>query len=231
MIARRPGRAPLAGLVLAAGRSTRFGTRNKLTVDWGGEPLLRGPVRAAIEAGLAPVVVVTASDEVAAVVSGAPVRRVDVATPDGGVSASLRAGLGALPAEVAGTFVLLGDMPLVTADHLARLARAFSPDRDRSIVVPTSGGRRGNPVLWAAAHFAEMAAGVGDVGARHLFARHASRIVEVALDDAVLRDVDVEADLDRLAALGPPRRCRPEVGSRSGRRVDPRFSGAKQGRE
>lgn len=200
-----PGRHALAGLVLAAGRSTRFGARNKLTVDWGGEPLVAAPVRAAILAGLSPVVVVTARDEVASALAGAPVRRVDATIPDGGLSASLRAGLGALPAGIAGAVVLLGDMPLVTADHIRRLAAAFAPESDRSIVVPTSGGRRGNPVLLAARHFAEMAAATGDVGARRLFETNSSAIVEVPLDDAVLFDVDVEADLDRLARPRPPR--------------------------
>lgn len=200
-----PGRHALAGLVLAAGRSTRFGARNKLTVDWGGEPLVAAPVRTAILAGLSPVVVVTASHEVASALAEASVRRVDATTPDGGLSASLRAGLGALPAGIAGAVVLLGDMPLVTADHIRRLAAAFAPESDRSIVVPTSGGRRGNPVLWAVRHFAEMAAATGDVGARHLFETNSSAIVEVPLDDAVLFDVDVEADLDRLARLRPPR--------------------------
>lgn len=200
-----PGRHALAGLVLAAGRSTRFGARNKLTVDWGGEPLVAAPVRAAILAGLCPVVVVTASHEVASALAGPSVRRVYATIPDGGLSASLRDGLRALPAGIAGAVVLLGDMPLVTADHIRRLAAAFAPESDRSIVVPTSGGRRGNPVLWAARHFAEMAAATGDVGARHLFETNSSAIVEVPLDDAVLFDVDVEADLDRLARPRPPR--------------------------
>lgn len=204
MIDPGPARPALAGIVLAAGRSTRFGARNKLAVAWDGEPLVCRPVRAASAAGLAPVVVVTASDEVASLLSRSPVRCVDVETRDGGLSASLRVGLGALPADVAGTFVLLGDMPLVTADHIARLASAFAPERDRSIVVPTSGGRRGNPILWAASHFAEMAAATGDVGARRLLETNPSRIVEVALDDAVLFDVDREADLDRLVRLRRP---------------------------
>lgn len=200
-----PARHALAGLVLAAGRSTRFGARDKLTVDWVGEPLLAVPVRVAIEARLTPVVVVTASDAVASALAGAPVRRVDVATADGGLSASLRAGLGALPAGIAGAVVLLGDMPLVTADHIRRLVSAFAPESGRSIVVPTSGGRRGNPVLWAARHFAEMAAATGDVGARHLFETKSSHVVEVPLDDAVLFDIDEEADLARLARLPPIR--------------------------
>lgn len=199
-----PARHALAGLVLAAGRSTRFGAKDKLTVEWNGEPLVCRPVRAALGAGLAPVVVVTASEAVATVLSGSPVRRVGIEARGTGLAASLRAGLGALPAGLAGAVVLLGDMPLVTADHIRSLASAFAPESGRSIVVPTAGGRRGNPVLWAAGHFAEMAAATGDVGARHLFETHRSRIVEVAFtEEAVLFDVDRETDLERLARPRP----------------------------
>ncbi|MGQ3073616.1 MAG: nucleotidyltransferase family protein, partial [Ferrovibrionaceae bacterium] len=80
-----------------------------------------------------------------------------------------------------------------------QLISAFSPVEGRAIIVPTWGGKRGNPVLWAARFFPEMKAVAGDVGARHLIGEHAEVVREVeSPDDAVLLDVDTPDVLARV---------------------------------
>ena len=62
--------------------------------------------------------------------------------------------------------------------------------------MPTHGGKRGNPVLWARRYFAEIEAIAGDVGARHLIGEHEDAVCEVAVeDDAALNDIDTPAEL------------------------------------
>jgi molybdenum cofactor cytidylyltransferase len=116
-----------------------------------------------------------------------------------GLSASVRAGIAALPADVDGAVFLLGDMPRVTAAHIDRLLAAFNPAEGRAICVPTSRAKRGNPVLWSSRFFPEMRALEGDTGARGLLRQHAEQICEVEMgDDGVLLDIDTP---DALAAL------------------------------
>ena len=79
--------------------------------------------------------------------------------------ARIKCGLAALPADLDGVLVCLGDMPLVSGRHLDRLIAAFNPLEGRAIVVPTRRGKRGDPVLWAKRFFSEMAQIAGDVGA------------------------------------------------------------------
>jgi molybdenum cofactor cytidylyltransferase len=122
-----------------------------------------------------------------------------------GLSASLKAGLQALPEDIEGFMVCLGDMPLVSAAMLDRLMAAFDPEEGRAIVMPTFRGKQGNPMLWSREFLPEMLAITGDVGARHLAGKYADRCVEVEMaDDAVLRDFDTTeasdlARLDRVA--------------------------------
>jgi molybdenum cofactor cytidylyltransferase len=117
-----------------------------------------------------------------------------------GLSTSLRVGLAALPAEIDGAVVLLGDMPRVTAEHIDRLIAAFDPLEGRAICVPTYDGKRGNPVLFAAEFFAEMRSVAGDVGARHLIGQHEDQVAEVAMDDdAIFLDIDTP---EALTAIG-----------------------------
>ena len=108
-----------------------------------------------------------------------------------GASTSLKCGLAALPNDIDGVVVCLGDMPLITGRDIDRLIAAFNPLEGRAIIVPTRRGKRGNPVLWARRFFAEMAELAGDVGAKHLIGEHAELVCEVEMDtDGVLVDID-----------------------------------------
>jgi molybdenum cofactor cytidylyltransferase len=151
-----------------------------------------------------PVLVVTGhhGDEIRAALAGRPVTFVTADDYASGLSASLRAGVAALPDQARAAVVCLGDMPLVTGRVVDRLIEAWDPDEGRSIVVPTCKGRRGNPVLWDRALFPAILGLTGDAGARGLLAIHAELVGEVELnDDAVLRDFDT---VESLATL-PPR--------------------------
>lgn len=183
----------IAALVLAAGRSSRMGERNKLLLPVDGEPMVRRAALAALASRARPVVVVTGyqQEAVTAALAGLDVEIVVNPHFAAGMSTSLKAGLAALPGEIAGALVLLGDMPDVTAADLDRLIAAFAPKQGRAICVPTLGGRRGNPVLWGAEFFTDMARLEGDSGARGLIDRHAERVAEVVMASAgVLLDID-----------------------------------------
>ena len=148
-----------------------------------------------------PITVVTgnAPDEVATALTGIDARFVHNPDFKDGLSTSLKIGLAALPNDVDGVIVVLGDMPLVSAADIDRLIRAFDPVEGRAICVPVHGGRRGNPVLWGRQFFAEMQTLEGDQGARALIEAHADQVVEVPTDsDSVLFDVDTP---DKLAEV------------------------------
>ena len=193
----------IAGLVLAAGRSSRMAPRNKLLEPVGGEKMVRRVAAVAIAGGAEPVIVVTGHEAqaVAAVLSGLTVTT--VANPDyaDGLSTSLRAGLSALPYGIDGALILLGDMPEIETSVLGALMAAFTGRS--AICVPVRHGRRGNPVLWGSSYFAEMMQLSGDSGAKPLMARHEAHLVEVSVaTDSIFEDVDAPEDLARVRRLG-----------------------------
>ncbi|MBX9944610.1 MAG: molybdopterin-binding/glycosyltransferase family 2 protein [Reyranella sp.] len=201
-----PQQAPrVAVLVLAAGRSTRMGGPNKMLADAKGEPLVVHAIKAALESQAVEVVVVLGhmAETVRTAIEGAmpgQSRLRFVTNPQfaEGLSTSVRAGIAALGADIDAAVVQLGDMPGVGAGLLNRLIAAFSPVEGRAICVPTVGGKRGNPVLWARRFFAEMAMLSGDSGAKHLIGEHADLVCEVEMaGDAALTDIDTP---DALAA-------------------------------
>jgi molybdenum cofactor cytidylyltransferase len=184
----------VAALVLAAGRSRRMAPLNKLLVqDDQGVPMVARVVDNALASRARPVVVVTGyeHERVEAALAGRGVLFAHAEDYAEGLSASLKAGLAALPKDIEGVVICLGDMPLVAAPMIDRLLAAFDPEEGRAIVMPTFRGKQGNPMLWAMEFLPEMMAISGDVGARHLAGKHADRVAEVEMaDDAVLRDFD-----------------------------------------
>lgn len=194
----------VAGIVLAAGRSSRMAPHNKLLVpDRAGRPMVARVVDNLLSSAARPVIVVTGhrEEEVRAAVAGRPVQFVHAADYADGLSASLRAGIAAVPAEASAALVCLGDMPLVTGRMIERLIEAYDADEGRSVVVPTCRGKIGNPVLWDRRFFPDIAGLAGDVGARALLERHSEHVAQVELDDdAVLRDFDTVESLATLPA-------------------------------
>ncbi len=188
----------IAAIVLAAGRSTRMGSQNKLTADIGGVPMVRRAAEAALGSRARPVIVVVGhqADAVRAALVGLEVACVDNPAFATGLASSLKTGIRALPADCAGALILLGDMPELAPEHLDRLMAAFTPG---NIVVPTNADQRGNPVLWPAEYFGDMLQLEGDAGARRLLTVHADRVREVDLGtDAIFADVDTPDALARL---------------------------------
>ena len=190
----------VAALVLAAGRSTRFGPENKLLQDLGGKPVIRCTVEAVLASGVASVTVVTGhmADEVRAALAGLKVAFAPSLNYRDGLAASLKAGLAALPRGIDGVLVALGDMPGVTGVDIDRLISGLAPKEGRSIVVPVAGGKRGNPVLFAAHLTAELAEVEGDAGAKHVIGRHGDEVAEVEIgSERIFADVDTPEALER----------------------------------
>ncbi len=201
-----PAQAPhapkIAALVLAAGKSSRMGA-NKLLMPIKGQAMIARTVDAVLSSPARPVIVVTgnAAPEIEAVLGGRDVCFVRNPHFADGLSTSLRAGIAALPEDVDGAVVCLGDMPAVGGAAIARLASAFNPAEGRAIIVPTYQGKRGNPVLFARSLFPEAAATHGDGGAKHAIGEHEDVVCEVEMEDAsVLADADTPAAFAALEA-------------------------------
>jgi molybdenum cofactor cytidylyltransferase len=200
----REGREPdgnrrVTAIILAAGRSTRMGGPNKLLAELGGKPLVRIVTEQALASKAKGVIVVTGhqAELVEKTLAGLDVKF--VRNPDfaQGLASSVKAGVAAVPNDADGAVICLGDMPMISAQLLDHLIEAFAPDRGNLIAVPVSDGRRGNPVLWSRRFFKELMTLDGDVGARHLIARHTEAVAEVPVDgEGAFLDIDTPQALE-----------------------------------
>ena len=194
----------LASIVLAGGRSSRMGSPKAL-LDFRGEPFVLRILEALEALDLKTRVVVVGptadSNEIRAALARHDCALVENGDVDGGPIASLRAGLAALqPLAPTGVLVWPVDLPHVRVDTVDRLLDTFRRHASFA-VVPRFGARRGHPIVWGAASFAELAASPEATreGARAVLHAHAAEIQEVPVDDpAVIDDLNTREDYERL---------------------------------
>lgn len=198
MIGVQAGRAGrIAGVVLAAGTSSRLGA-NKLLLRLDSEPLILRAVRRAAEAGLAPVIVVLGheAERVAAALDGLTVETIVNPAYRAGMHGSLRTGIEHVPEDCAGAVVLLGDMPLVTTGMIDLLAERFRRGT-APLVLSLYGEVQAPPTLYARSLFPALA-GAGAGGGREVVLAHRSEAAEVRWPEALLADVDRPEDAVRF---------------------------------
>jgi len=193
------GNRNVTAVILAAGRSTRMGGPNKLLAELGGKALVRTVTEQALASKASSVVVVTGhqAEQVEKALAGLHVKF--VRNPDfaEGLASSVKAGVAAVPADADGAVICLGDMPLISSGLIDRLIGTFAPDRGNLIAVPVSDGRRGNPVLWSRRFFNELMTLDGDIGARHLIAKHSEAVAEVPVEGhGAFLDIDTPQALE-----------------------------------
>lgn len=186
----------VAGVLLAAGTSSRYGESNKLLETVDDEPMVHRAARTLLESDLAPVIVVLGyeAERVRDAVDGLDVTVVMNTDYADGQATSVRAGVQAVPDDVDASVFALGDMPWVERETVTTLVDAYRAGVGSALAAAVD-GERGNPVLWDSAHFGALAGQSGDVGGRDLLlSTEGAALVETG-DAGVRRDVDRPGDL------------------------------------
>ena len=189
---------PVAAIILAAGRASRFGAQ-KLLAPYGTSTVVRSVVDAMLEVGVDYLMVVGGPDgeAIRASVGGAPVVWVENPDPDRGLSSSVATGVAALPPNVGAALMVLGDQPAVPVHVVERVVKAWRSGGG-PVVAPRYRGQRGNPVLFDSSMFSALCGLSGDQGARDLIAADPSRVTMIDVTDPEPVDIDTPADYDEL---------------------------------
>ncbi|QEL12811.1 nucleotidyltransferase family protein [Kushneria phosphatilytica] len=187
-------------LVLAAGRSRRFGSDKRRAQLADGRPLLVATLDS-----LAPVfddilLVIRRDEDFNTLALPPRVRLVYAERADEGMGASLATGVTALLSHAADSTaqslaVMLGDMPWIARSTFETLVAHASA---HTIVRPVCGHRFGHPVLFGRDFWPRLGEQGGDAGGRSVIERYRDRVVDVPVNDAAIhQDVDYPTDLEQ----------------------------------
>jgi molybdenum cofactor cytidylyltransferase len=184
-----------AGLILAAGESSRMGSPKAL-LEFRGETFIDRLIRC-FSAHCSPVIVVLGhKPEVIRAGVRSPLQAVFVVNTDYqcGQFSSMQCGLRAVPADADGVVFTPVDHPNVESETVAKLIESRAP-----IAIPQYLGRHGHPVLFSRSLIPEFLALPPDSQARAVTHRHASEIRYIDVADAgILDDIDDPEAYNRL---------------------------------
>ena len=177
-------------LILAAGRSRRFGADKRRARLPDGKTLLEASVRNAQGSGLPCLLCLSPGDGANPPVADVPLHI--AAGAERGMGATLASGAGAV-SDWDFVIVALGDMPWIRPDTLQAVAAAARRER---IVVPSYEKQRGHPVAFGADFLPALRRLHGDRGGRAIVSAHPDAVCELAVNDpGVVSDVDKPTDI------------------------------------
>jgi molybdenum cofactor cytidylyltransferase len=189
--------ATIAGLVLGAGTSCRFGTPKQL-LPFGDTTLLGQVVRNANASALDRVVVVLgrASEELRATLDFGRARVVENTAYGTGCASSLLAGLDAAGEDCDAIALLLGDQPGVRAEFIDHSIATWRRERPWAAVTSYL-GNLGHPFVFARDAFADLRSLHGDKAVWKLIEAHPERVSRIEIQAPLPPDVDSPKDYER----------------------------------
>jgi CTP:molybdopterin cytidylyltransferase MocA len=192
----------IAGLLLAAGGASRFGSPKQLA-ELDGVPLLQHAVNAMVDVFAIKRTVVVLGARADDIREAVDFRGAETVVCDDwadGMAASLRCGVEALGDDVDWAIVTLGDQPRITPQVISWVTDEAAAAGDWVAAVRTTyDGEPGHPVALSRWLMDEVRSLRGDVGARELLAAHPVLTVEAGRDCRP-GDVDTPEDLEELRA-------------------------------
>ena len=181
------------GILLAAGKSQRFGS-NKLLHPIDNVPMLF--LTAQILASALPGSIVVINQElknITAQLEQLGLRVVINEKAEQGMGSSIACGV-SVSQDAAGWLIALADMPYIKKETLSLLACKLK--EGAGIIAPVFDQQRGHPVGFNSTYKSELMELNKDVGARYIVEKHQQQLeLLVTNDKGVIRDVDYPGDI------------------------------------
>ncbi|HEV8045532.1 MAG TPA: nucleotidyltransferase family protein [Rubrobacter sp.] len=190
----------IVGIVLGAGRSSRFGAPKQL-LPFGDTNLLGQVVRNANASHLDRVVVVLgrSSEELRASVDFGRAKVVDNTAYGTGCASSLLAGLDAAGEDCEALSLLLGDQPGVRTEFVDLALSEWRRERYWASVTSYR-GELGHPFVFSREAFGDLRGLHGDKAVWKLIEAYPERVGEIRIDAELPPDVDTPEDYELALA-------------------------------
>jgi len=183
----------IVGILLAAGKSQRFGS-NKLLCNINNEPVVAMSARklkSVLPESIA--IIKPLDDQLRTLLENEGLTVLECENADRGMGNSLAYGI-MFSAKAKGWVIALADMPFISENTVRTVAHALQ--NDASIAVPIHHGKKGHPVGFSQRHRKALSSLENDVGARDIIAQNRNTLIEIDVNDpGILVDIDEPRDI------------------------------------
>ena len=192
-------------IVLAAGKSTRYGKSNKLFSEINNKPLILHTVNEIVNSKVKKIIIVTGSDhkEICSILKGFNVVIIHNQNYETGISSSISTGIVHLPKNSFSTMICLADMPLLTTNDYNNIIDFHQQNGGVSrIVAPYRKKTIGNPVIFGKDYFKQLCSLNGDKGGKEIFDNNSKYLVKFnTKSEGFYFDIDNKNDFLKLKNL------------------------------
>jgi len=187
----------LFSVVLAAGKSSRFGALKQLA-KYRGRTLTRGALDLARQATGERSLLVTGAQWGKVAADAFPAKGFFVRNDafEEGIASSIACGVRAIEQVADAVLIMLADQPMISAEHLQGMKACWQASPS-CIIASEFAHTAGPPIIFPVAYFPSLKALKGDRGARALLQHHAEEVIRVPFSDAAI-DIDTQDDLERI---------------------------------
>lgn len=184
-------------LILAAGRSSRFGTLKQLA-EYRGQTLVQRAMDLAQQTTGHRLLLVTGAQWQEVVADSFPAKGFFVRNEDyeDGIASSIACGIRGIEQIADAVLITLVDQPLVSAEHLQNLKARWQTSQS-CIIASEFAETVGPPLIFPSAYFSSLKALNGDRGAKSLLHQYSEKVIRIQAGEAAT-DIDTADDLKKL---------------------------------
>jgi len=182
-------------IILAAGESKRMGSP-KMMLPYGKVTIIGKVIENVLASDVEKAVVVLGcyKDKILEVINNQPVMHCYNADYKSGMLSSVKRGFAYLPGDFCAALVFPGDQPMIEAEVINLVTKAYK-ESGRGIIVPVYKGKRGHPLLVDKKYREEIMTLDETEGLRGLAFKHPDDLLEIKTDNPlILRDIDTIED-------------------------------------
>ena len=190
-------------ILLAAGESKRMNGENKLIKEIDGIPLIKYSVKNILGSAVDELIIVTGYQKEIIeniIDKNKKIKFVYNKNFSNGIASSINAGLCEISTKAKNFFISLADMPNVNQNIYNKLIKGknsynvkLKPENRKDIIIPTSDGKDGNPVLFSIFMKNDVMKISGDRGAKEIIENKKNKILRIPFEgDGVILDFDTQ---------------------------------------
>ena len=202
MINKRKNKQVIKKILLAAGKSERFGEKNKLSEIVNGKPIINNILDTLLEIfDTSELTIIVGHEQkiIKNLINNEKIKILENINYKKGIGTSISLAVKNLETDIKGVMIIPADMPYITSKDLMNLENKFWEYNCEKVIIPQYNSKTGNPVILPRIYFDTLKNLKNDFGAKSLIAK--KDIISLKTGFGTILDIDTRDELDKAKVV------------------------------